>query len=187
MNRTFRAVLYVVLTVASCVFGYLTYTNYTRLMSGVMENAAPSEAPALETSGATLATRGYAGVMIFGALFFVSVLGLGFLLGHDLAHHLGDRVLRGVHNDEGEGMADPDYEAAEQVCSMGITWRPSSYPRLFEEDAGSTRHSDCRDLREDLNNNLAAALSTRFSTKQPGVGAGQPFISAISISNEPVR
>ena len=185
MNRTFRAVLYVVLTVASCVFGYLTYTNYTRLMSGVMENAAPSEAPALETSGATLATRGYAGVMIFGALFFVSVLGLGFLLGHDLAHHLGDRVLRGVHNDEGEGMADPDYEAAEQVWADGNYLEAIQLMRDYLKKTRAARAIRIAEIYEkDLNNNLAAALEYEILKQScsPSVGAGRPFISAISIS-----
>ena len=171
MNKTFRLVLYVVLTVASCVFGYLTYTSYTRLMGGVMESSQDprSEAPALDTGGATFATKGYANVMIFGAFFFVSVLALGFLLGHDVAHHLGDRVLRGVHNDEGEGMADPEYEAAEQVWADGQHLEAIQLMRDYLKKNPREQHAAIRIAEiyeKDLNNNLAAALEYEEILKQ---------------------
>lgn len=171
MNRNLKLGLYVILTTASCAFGYLAYKNYTRLMSGVLENAqvGSSDVPALETRGNTLVTRGYAQVMIFGAGFFVSVVALGFLLGHDVAHHLGDRVLRGVHNDEGEGMGDPDYEAAEQVWADGKHLDAIQLMRDYLKKNPREQHVAIRIAEiyeKDLNNNLAAALEYEEVLKQ---------------------
>jgi hypothetical protein len=171
MNRKLKLGLYVILTTASCVFGYLAYKNYTRLMSGVLENpqVASPDVPALETSGNTLVTRGYSQVMLFGAGFFVSVVALGFLLGHEVAHHLGDRVLRGVHNDEGEGMTDPDYEAAEQVWADGNYLDAIQLMRDYLKKNPREQHVAIRIAEiyeKDLNNNLAAALEYEEVLKQ---------------------
>ena len=171
MNRTVKLVLYTVLTISTCLFGYLAFANYTRLMSGVLENAqaGPSDVPALETRGNTLVTRGYAKVMIYGAIFFVSVVALGFLLGHDIAHYMGDRVLRGVHNDEGEGMADPDYEAAEQVWADGNYLEAIQLMRDYLKRNPREQHVAIRIAEiyeKDLNNNLASALEYEEVLKQ---------------------
>lgn len=171
MNKTLKVGLYTVLTIASCVFGYFAVANYARLMSGVLENAqvgAP-DAPIIQTRGGTFVTKGYAKVMIFGAFLFVSVLGLSFLLAHDIAHHLGDRVLRGVHNDEGEGMADPDYEAAEQVWADGNYLEAIQLMRDYLKKNPREQHAAIRIAEiyeKDLNNNLAAALEYEEVLKQ---------------------
>jgi hypothetical protein len=164
MNRTLKVSLYVVLTITACLCGYQAYSHYTRLMSGVLDNAqvAPSDAPAAESKGGdALVTRGYANVMTYGAVFFVSVVALGFLLGHDIAQHLGDRVLRGVHNDEGEGMSDPAYENAEQVWADGNYLESIQLMRDYLKSNPREQHVALRIAEiyeKDLNNNLAAAL-----------------------------
>ena len=172
MNRTLKVSLYVVLTIAACMFGYQAYSHYTRLMSGVLENAqvAPSAVPALESKGGdTLVTRGYANVMIYGAVFFVSVVALGFLLAHDIAQHLGDRVLRGVHNDEGEGMTDPEYENAEQVWADGNYLESIQLMRDYLKRNPREQHVALRIAEiyeKDLSNNLAAVLEYEEVLKQ---------------------
>ncbi|MBI4660589.1 MAG: hypothetical protein HY735_17265 [Verrucomicrobia bacterium] len=171
MNKNLKLGLYVVLTISSCLFGYLAYVHYNRLMGGVIENAqlAQTDIPALESRGDALVTRGYANVMIFGAVFFVSVVALGFLLGHDVAHYLGDRVLKGVHNDEGEGMTDPDYEAAEQVWADGKYLDAIQLMRDYLKRNPREQHVALRIAEiyeKDLSNNLAAALEYEEVLKQ---------------------
>lgn len=171
MNRGLKISLYVVLTISACVFGYLAFRNYTRLMGGVIESAQSSGADvsAAGTRGETLATKGYANVMIFGAVFFVSVVALGFLLGHDIAHYLGDRVLKGVHNDEGEGMTDPDYEVAEQVWADGDYLESIRLMREYLKKNPREIHASIRIAEiyeKDLQNNLAAALEYEEILKQ---------------------
>lgn len=94
-------------------------------------------------------------------LFILSVVGLGLMLALDVAHYFGNRTLQVLYNDEGKGVANPDYEAAEQVWSNG----------QFLEAIGLMRDYLKRNPREqyvalriaeiyekDLGNFLAAAL-----------------------------
>lgn len=171
MRNEIRIALYIVLLAGACVFGHFAVSSYKRLMGQPSEvsQATPSDVPALPKDDGTRTSGGYARMMTFGAMFFVSVVCLGVLVGHDVSHYLGNRTLRGLYNDEGEGIANPEYEAAEQVWADGH----------YLEAIGMMREYLTRNPREihvalriaeiyekDLGNPLAAALEYEEVLKQ---------------------
>jgi len=106
-------------------------------------------------------SSGYGHLILYGALFFVSVVGLGLLVGHDVAHFAGNRVLRGLYNDEGEGMSNPEYELAEQVWADGNHLEAIRMMREYLLKNPREQHVALRIAEiyeKDLLNPLAAAL-----------------------------
>jgi hypothetical protein len=163
MINSFKIALYVLLTTATCAFGYLFYTNYTRIMnvSADVSKSSPTDVPALETKKGTSAAEGYARMMTFGGVFFLALVGLGFLIGHDVSQFFGNRVLRSLYNDEGEGLKDPAYENAEQEWADGNHLEAVRLMREYLQKYPREQHVAIRIAEiyeKDLNNNLAAAL-----------------------------
>ena len=104
---------------------------------------------------------GYARMLSFGAVFFVSVVGLGLLLGNDVAHFFGNRVIKGLYNDEGEGIANPEYEVAEQEWANGNHLEAIRLMRDYLQKNPREQHVALRIAEiyeKDLHNPLAAAL-----------------------------
>ncbi len=94
-------------------------------------------------------------------LFIVSVIALGLLLALDLAHYFGNRTLKVLYNDEGDGVANPDYEAAEQVWANGQFLDSISLMRDYLKRNPREQHVALRIAEiyeKDLGNFLAAAL-----------------------------
>ncbi len=163
MNKSVKLVLYVVLIAGVAGFGYQFYANYNRLMNDASEGSkSPAlDAPALETKGETVATKGYAKVMIFGGAFCIALLGLGLIFGHDVSEHFGRGVLKHAYNDEGEGMSDPEYEIAEQEWADGHHLEAIRLMRDYLQRNPREQHVSIRIAEiyeKDLQNNLAAAL-----------------------------
>jgi hypothetical protein len=163
MINSFKLVLYVLLTVATGAFGYVFYNNYTRIMTDTAEvsKSSPTDVPAIETKKGTTTSEGYAKLMTYGGCFFVALVGLGFLIGHDVSHYFGNRVLRGLYNDEGEGLKDPAYENAEQEWADGNHLEAIRLMREYLQKYPREQHVAIRIAEiyeKDLNNNLAAAL-----------------------------
>lgn len=170
MNKSFQLALYLVLGLSAVAFGIGAFRSYTRLMTATPESSpAALDVPAVERTGENIASQGYARVMIFGGAFFISVVALGFLLGHDLTHHLGNRVLKGLYNDEGEGLINPEYEQAEQVWADGDHLEAIRLMREYLNKNPREQHVAIRiaEIYErDLHNNLAAALEYEEILKQ---------------------
>ena len=94
-------------------------------------------------------------------MFFVSVVGLGLLLGHDISQQLGNRVVKGLYNDEGEGIASPEYDAAEQEWANGNYLEAIRMMREYLQKNPREQHVALRIAEiyeKDLANPLAAAL-----------------------------
>ncbi len=163
MRNEIKAALYLVLLAGTCVFGYFAISSYKHLMRQPSDASQGSltEVPALQKNEGTRTSGGYARMLTFGAFFFGSVVGLGLLLGHDVSHYMGNRVLRSLYNDEGEGIANPEYEAAEQEWANGNHLEAIRLMREYLQKNPREQHVALRIAEiyeKDLANPLAAAL-----------------------------
>jgi TolA-binding protein len=171
MRNEIKLALYVVLLIGACLCGYFALSSYKRLMRQSSETSQGSltEVPALQKDDGPRTKGGYARMMTFGAVFFVSVVGLGLLIGHDVSHYMGNRVLRSLYNDEGEGISDPEYEAAEQVWADGQYLEAIGMMREYLKRNPREQHVALRIAEiyeKDLANPLAAALEYEEVLKQ---------------------
>jgi len=160
MSNNIKLGLYVVATILACLFGYFTYTSYSRLMD-TSADASPTTSLDLPSVERKPGTKGYARFLTFGSLFFVSILGLGLLVGTDVSHLLGSKVVKVLYNDEGEGLKSPDYDHAEQTWADGNYLEAITLMRDYLKKNPREQHVAIRIAEiyeKDLNNNLAAAL-----------------------------
>jgi hypothetical protein len=165
MSPQLKIALYVCLTALALATGLLGGSSYRRLMSGG-EGSAPtsaSDVPAVETQAqaAAKSSDGYGKVISYGIGFVASIIGLGFLVGHDIAQVLGNRAIKGLYNDEGEGMSDPEYDRAEQEWADGHHLEAIRRMREYLVKNPREQHVALRIAEiyeKDLQNNLAAAL-----------------------------
>lgn len=100
-------------------------------------------------------------VGLYGALGLLSLLALALLTGYDVSHYLAGRAQRELFNDDGEGMHDPEYDAAEQVWADGDHLEAIRLMRDYFRKNPSELHVSIRIAEiyeKDLNNPLAAAL-----------------------------
>lgn len=56
---------------------------------------------------------------LYGALAFGCVVALGILLGRDLAEFIASRAHKAMYNEDGDGLADPGYDLAEETWANG--------------------------------------------------------------------
>lgn len=135
------------------------------------EPAPPPVAKAAEEEDTAIATalggRGPAtsgkkgGVGLWMALFIISLIGLGILLALDISNYFGNRALRVLYNDEGEGMSTPEYDAAEQVWANGKHLEAIGMMRDYLNKNPREQYVAIRIAEiyeKDLGNYLAAAL-----------------------------
>jgi hypothetical protein len=163
MSRNLKTGLYVVLTAVTCLFGYLFYTNYTRLAddSSKSPQSTSLDMPSLEKKSGSAPGRGYSRAMMFGGIFVLVLLAMGLLAGHDISQTVGNRVLKTLYNDERAGEKDPDYELAEQAWADGQHLEAVRLMREYLQKNPREQHVAIRIAEiyeKDLHNNLAAAL-----------------------------
>jgi hypothetical protein len=177
----------VVLTLGVCIFGYLSYGSYKRLVDKPDQEPASSAAdvPALEPRIDAPASRNFSRVLLFGGMFFASVVGLGLLLGHDVSQYIGSRAVKALYNDEGAGTQDPEYEQAEQVWADGHHLEAIRLMREYLQKNPREQYVALRIAEiyeKDLQNHLAAALEYEevLKSKLPGERWGW---SAIHLCN----
>ena len=167
--------LYVALTLCAGLAGRRFYHHYAQLMdSSVVEDATD------RVGGRIASQTRFSQIVIFGGAFFVSVVGLGLMVGHDVSHLVAERFGRVMYNDEGEALKKTGYEEAERT--LGQRQRPGRDP----EDAGLPQsqpsRAACRDPhRRDLREGPAESAGRR-----PGV-RGTAEAEAGSRSNGPGR
>jgi hypothetical protein len=162
MRTEIKLGLYVVLILCACIFGFLATSTY-RHIDESSEASRPSapDVPALKKEEDQRTSSGYGRLITCGAVFFVSVVGLGLFIGRDVSHYLGNRVLKGLYNDEGEGISDPDYEVAEQEWANGNHLEAIQLMREYLKKNPRELHAALRIAEiyeKDLQNPLAAAL-----------------------------
>jgi len=165
MKPVLKIVLYVLLIPCAWVFGHRFLTVYEqkteqaayrfdRADSTNVISAAPLQS-AIGSSQANSLLGFYA------FLTLVSVLGFGLLFAHDAAHYVGQRAAREMLNEDGEGMANPEYDQAEQVWADGDYLEAIRLLREYLRKHPREVHAALRiaEIYErDLNNPLAAAL-----------------------------
>lgn len=171
MRNEIKIPLYAVLVIGTCIFGYLAVSSYKQLMHQPSDasEANLTEVPALNKDESPRTKGGYARMITYGAFFVVSAVGLGLLLGHDVAHAFGNRVLKTLYNDEGEGLTNPEYDAAEQEWANGNHLEAIRMMREYLKKNPREQHVALRIAEiyeKDLGNPLAAALEYEEVLKQ---------------------
>jgi hypothetical protein len=94
-----------------------------------------------------------------GAL--LSVIAIALLAAQDFAHYMSVKAHKGLYNEEADGVAEPEYEAAEQVWANGNHLEAVRLMREYLQKNPRQVHVAIRiaEIYErDLNNPLAAAL-----------------------------
>lgn len=112
-----------------------------------------------KASAAGAKKGGHLGISL--GVFLVSLLGLGLLIAGDVSHYFGSKALKVIYNDEGDGLQNPDYEAAEQLWANGKHLEAISAMREYLQRNPREQHVAIRIAEiyeKDLKNHLAAAL-----------------------------
>lgn len=170
MRNEIKLGLYVVLLIGTLVFGLLALSSYRKLMQPAdPSQASVTDVPALTKDDSPRTKGGYARMLTYSAFFFVSVVGLGLMLGHDVAHYFGGRVVKELYSDDGEGVASPEYDAAEQEWADGHYLEAVRMMREYLERNPRQQHVALRIAEiyeKDLHNPIAAALEYEEVLKQ---------------------
>lgn len=164
MNPVLKIVLYAVLVPCAWVFGHRFFTVYAQKMEQAayrFDRADSTNALSAAPLQATIGSQSNSAMGLYAFLTLASVLGFGFLFAHDAAHYLGHRAVRELYNEEGESMASPEYDQAEQVWADGDHLEAIRLMREYLKKYPREVHASLRiaEIYErDLNNHLAAAL-----------------------------
>ncbi len=130
----------------------LTNTNRATTNAPVVKVVPPKPAPkATPPPGLGWAAAGT----------LLSVIAIALLAAQDFAHYMSVKAHKGLYNEEGEGVAEPEYEAAEQVWANGNHLEAVRLMREYLQKNPRQVHVAIRiaEIYErDLNNPLAAAL-----------------------------
>jgi TolA-binding protein len=146
--------------------------NISSASNQVVATAAPEEtnAPAKKKPSKSSASKAGANVEsakasshmgLWLGLFVVSVLGVGLMVAHDVSQFMGNRALKVLYNDDGEGVKDPEYDKAEEVWANGDHLEAIKLMREYLAKNPREQHVAIRIAEiyeKDLKNNLAAAL-----------------------------
>jgi hypothetical protein len=161
MRNEIKLGLYILGAIGACLFGLMAASTYKHLdETSQASRSTASEVPALRKDEDPR-SNGYGRLVAYGGIFFLSVVGLGLLVGHDVSHYLGNRVLRSIYNDEGEGLSNPEYEFAEQEWADGHHLEAIRLMREYLQKNPREQHVAIRIAEiyeKDLANPLAAAL-----------------------------
>jgi hypothetical protein len=171
MNRGTKIVVIVVLVTLGTVFGVRFKTNYDRLMSDSADasdnDLVNVKIPDYQKKAAPLRTDYYLGY--WGAGLVLSLVALGLFTAHEVSQYFGQRAVQSLFNDEGEGVARPDYEIAEEEWAKGNHLEAIRLMREYLEKNPREQHAALRIAEiyeKDLQNPLAAALEYEEVLKQ---------------------
>ncbi|HEX7860150.1 MAG TPA: tetratricopeptide repeat protein [Verrucomicrobiae bacterium] len=98
---------------------------------------------------------------LWTAIFLISLVVLGIMIARDVSNFLGNRALETIYNDEGKGVANPEYEEAEQAWANGRHLEAIGLMRDYLAKHPREQHVAIRIAEiyeKDLGNHLAAAL-----------------------------
>lgn len=184
MSNTVKLVLYAGLIICAAAFGFCFYHNYSNFMREAGEREAPAKV--VNTAPGTVAngTR-FSHLIYFGGAFFVTVLALGFMVGHDFSHLAGERFGKLLFNEDGETIKKSGYEEAEEVWTDGNPLEAIQMMRDYLKQNPREQHVALRIAEiyeKDLNNPLAAALEYEEVLRQK-LSAEQWGWTAIHLCN----
>src|SRR5205823_956498 len=171
MKKRTKIAIYVLLALSACLFTWQFKTNYARLMAGGEPEADTDltsvKAPDYQKKAVPTRTDYHLGA--WGAGLVLSLVGLGLMAAHDVSGFFGGRALRVIYNDEGEGLANPDYEKAEEEWAKGNLLEAIQLMRDYLKHNPREQHVALRIAEiyeKDLENFLAAALEYEEVLKQ---------------------
>jgi tetratricopeptide (TPR) repeat protein len=171
MNKRIKIAIYGLLALSACLFIWQFKINYARLMAGGEPEADTDltnvKAPDYQKKAVPTRTDYHLGA--WGAGLVLSLVGLGLMAAHDVSGFFGGRALRAIYNDEGEGLANPDYEKAEEEWAKGNFLDAIQLLRDYLKLNPREQHVALRiaEIYEnDLQNHLAAALEYEEVLKQ---------------------
>lgn len=124
-----------------------------------LENV-PGVATALGSRGPASEKEG-GKIGFWSGMFLLSLVGLGFLVAMDVAQFFGNRTLKVLYNDEGDGVSNPEYEAAEQAWANGEHLEAIRMMREYLQKNPREQYVALRIAEiyeKDLGNYLASAL-----------------------------
>jgi len=101
------------------------------------------------------------GLALYAFALFGTLIGLGFLVAHDVSSLLGQKAHKLLHNEEGEGIHSVDYDQAEEVWANGEYLEAIRLMREYLQKNPREVHVMARIAEiyeKDLGNFLAAAL-----------------------------
>lgn len=119
----------------------------------------PTASPVAGSNSTPKSGRGRLGLSI--GIFLVSLVALGLLIASDVTHFVGNRALKTLYNEEGEGVKNPEYENAEAVWASGKHLEAIGLMRDYLKKNPREQHVAIRIAEiyeKDLGNHLAAAL-----------------------------
>lgn len=161
MNRSARAVLYVVFILLALVLGQRFYTNYTRLMHDTGESISVENVKLPTDRKVNTGTTSLSGLVLLGGGFFFSVLAAGFMVAHDLSVFVAVRTMKVLFDEDVQVHSDPEYEMAEQEWANGNHLEAIRLMREYLVKKPREIHALIRIAEiyeKDLANPLAAAL-----------------------------
>lgn len=163
MSNWVKIILFVVLVAGTCVFGFFFLRNYGQLMQERIDLGAadPTVERQIDHQPASRATHRFSEVVIFGGLFFASVVGLGILVAHEASHLIANRFGRILYGGEGESIRKSQYEEAEELWANGQPLEAVQLLREYLKEHPREQHVALRIAEiyeKDLRNPLAAAL-----------------------------
>ena len=124
--------------------------------------ARPTTAPAPVDGAAASVSRPRGSFRALDALLtLAAVVVLALMVARDVSHFIANRTQRALFNDEGDGIADPEYDGAEQVWANGEFLEAIRLLREYLAKNPRQIHVALRIAEiyeKDLNNHLAAAL-----------------------------
>ena len=171
MNKRTKIALYVLLALSACLFIWRFQSNYARLMkegeTKTDTDLVNIKVPDYQRMAAPAKTDYHLGG--WGAGMVLSLVGLGLIVAHDISGLVGGRALKVIYNDEGEGMANPDYEKAEEKWANGNFLEAIQLMRDYLKQNPREQHVALRIAEiyeKDLQNFLAAALEYEEVLKQ---------------------
>ena len=171
MKKRTKITLYVLLALSAGLFTWRFRSNYARLMAGgeliTDTDLINVKVPDYQRKAAPARTDYHLGA--WGAAMVLSLVGLGLLVAHDLSSFLGSRALKVLYNDDGESVASPDYEKAEEEWAKGNFLDAIQLMREYLRRNPREQHVALRIAEiyeKDLDNHLAAALEYEEVLKQ---------------------
>lgn len=171
MKRGVKLVVGVVLALLACFFGWQFKRNYSALMAAE-EGVKESEVTDLrlpDYQNPERQTERHYDLGFWGAGLVLSLMGLGFVVAHEVSHFLATRAVKTLYDDEGELMVKPDYEKAEEEWGQGNFLEAVRLMRDYLQKHPKEQHVALRIAEiyeKDLHNPLAAALEYEEVLKQ---------------------
>src|SRR6266498_4546593 len=171
MKKRTKIALHILLVLSASLFIWRFKSNYSRLMAEGETKGDTDlinvKVPDYEKNVVAVRTDYHLGA--WGAGLVLSLVGLGLILAHDVSDFFGSRALKVLYNDEGEGIANPDYEKAEEEWANGRFLEAIQLMRDYLKQNPREQHVALRIAEiyeKDLQNFLAAALEYEEILKQ---------------------